>query len=274
MSREHEAINKNQDKPVTAAVIRDALRNLGLQSGMTVLMHSSLSSLGWVCGGPVAVIMAIEEILGPDGTLVMPAHSSEYSDPEAWENPPVPESWWQIIRDEMPCFQKDLTPTRGMGAIPETFRHQAGVVRSSHPSCSFAAWGKHKDFIIQDNHYDYSQNMQSPLGRVYELNGHVLLLGVDHDRNTSLHLAEYLADFPKQIVEEGFPVFENGKRQWCYFENILYNSDDFVPIGRAFEKTAKVKSGRVGAAEARLMNQKQLVDFATDWMTRHRNLKK
>ncbi len=270
MSSEHKAVLKNSERPVTVSTIKNDLLKLGLKPGMTVLMHSSLSSLGWVCGGPVAVILAVEEVLGSEGTLVMPSHTSDYSDPEAWENPPVPESWWQIIRDEMPCFRKDLTPTRGMGVIAETFRRQEGVVRSGHPHCSFAAWGKHKDYIIQDNHYDYSQNMQSPLGRVYELDGHVLLLGVDHDNNTSLHLAEYLADYPKQIVEEGFPVFENGQRQWKYYENILYNSDDFIDIGRAFEKKGTVNKGKVGMADTRLMSQKQLVDFATSWMKNNR----
>jgi aminoglycoside 3-N-acetyltransferase len=158
-----------------------------------------------------------------------------------------------------------------MGVIAETFRRQNGVVRSGHPHSSFAAWGKHRDYIIQDNHFDNSQNMASPLGRVYELNGHVLLLGVDHDSNTSLHLAEYLADCPRKNIVEGFPVIEDGRRQWKYFENILYDSDDFIDIGRAFAESGGVKTSKIGSADAHLMNQPQLVDFATSWMSRHRN---
>ncbi len=270
MSGEQKAQKRYAKQPVTLSLIREGLEKLGIKPGMTLLMHSSLSAFGWVCGGPVSVILAVEQILGTEGTLVMPTHSSDYSDPEAWENPPVPESWWQIIRDEMPCFCKDMTPTRGMGVIVEAFRKQNGVVRSGHPHSSFAAWGRHKDYIIQDDHLDFPMNMESPLGRLYELDGHVLLLGVDHDRNTSLHLAEYLAEYPKKIIEEGLPIMENGIRQWKYFENILYNSDDFLEIGRAFEATGAVKNFKIGAARVRLMSQRQLVEFAVDWMEQHR----
>ena len=132
---------------------------------MNLIVHSSLSSIGWVCGGAQSVIMALEEVLQEDGTLVMPSHSCNLSDPSHWGFPPVPESWWNTIKDEMSAFDKDLTPTCAMGVIAETFRKQNGVVRSSHPSCSFAAWGKNKDYIIQDNHYDFAQNDESPIGK-------------------------------------------------------------------------------------------------------------
>jgi aminoglycoside 3-N-acetyltransferase len=77
---------------------------LGMRPGMTVIVHSSMRSIGWICGGPVAVILALERILTPEGTLVMPAHSGDLSDPAKWQYPPVPESWWQPIRDTMPAF--------------------------------------------------------------------------------------------------------------------------------------------------------------------------
>ena len=85
------------------------------------------------------MILGLEEVIGDEGTLVMPAHSSDLSDPSIWKNPAVPESWWEMIKENMPDFEPDLTPTRQMGAIPECFRKQSGVLRSNHPQVSFAA---------------------------------------------------------------------------------------------------------------------------------------
>lgn len=238
---------------------------------MTVIVHSSLSSLGWVCGASPAVILALEAALTQEGTLVMPAHSGDLSDPKNWQHPPVPESWWETIRREMPCFDETLTPTRGIGKIPETFRRQASVVRSSHPQLSFAAWGKHKDYVIQDCHFDYAQNEKSPLGRIYELDGYVLLIGVGHDNNTSLHLAEYLAEYPgKRVIANGMPVMKNGLRLWKEFEDIDISSDDFARIGEDFEREHPVIRGKAGNAECRLIRQRSIVDFAVLWMEKNR----
>lgn len=128
-----QTVIENTKTPNTISTLVRDFHNLGIKPGMTLLVHSSLSSIGWVCGGAVSVIQALEEVLTDEGTLVMPAHSCSLSDPSHWQFPPVPEFWWQTIKDEMPVFDKDLTPTQGMGAIAETFRKQSGVVRSSHP---------------------------------------------------------------------------------------------------------------------------------------------
>ena len=268
---EEKTIDMNKCTPNTISSLINDFKKLGINEGMTLLVHTSLSSLGWVCGGAATVILALEKILTDSGTLVMPTHSGDYSDPSHWSEPAVPETWWEIIRSEMPCFQKDLTPTRKMGKIAETFRKQDGVLRSSHPSASFAAWGKYKEYIIQDQHYDYSQNDKSPLGRIYEKNGHILLLGVNYNVNTSFHLAEYRANFKgKQIVKDGFPILNNNKKEWKYFEDILYKADDFMEIGNSFEKQGIIKTGFVGDAKAKLINQKELVDYAVEWMEKNR----
>jgi aminoglycoside 3-N-acetyltransferase len=92
--------------PVTVHSLEQDLRALGVKPGMVLLVHSSLSSLGWVCGGAVAVIEALESVLTSEGTLIMPTHSGELSEPSYWQHPPVPEAWWQTIRDTMPAFQR------------------------------------------------------------------------------------------------------------------------------------------------------------------------
>ncbi|HLL34713.1 MAG TPA: AAC(3) family N-acetyltransferase, partial [Streptomyces sp.] len=73
---------------VTRDTLRGQLRDCGVRPGETLLAHSSLSSLGWVNGGAVAVVRALLDVLGPDGTLVVPAQTADLSDPATWSNPP------------------------------------------------------------------------------------------------------------------------------------------------------------------------------------------
>lgn len=113
---------------ITVETLAADFRKLGVTEGMTLLLHSSFKSLGqWVAGGPVAVILALEQVLGEEGTLVMPTHSSDLTDPAGWSNPPVPKEWWQSIREQMPAYDPDMTLLRGMGIIPDCFRKQKGL---------------------------------------------------------------------------------------------------------------------------------------------------
>ena len=102
----------NSDKPLTRDTLSKEFHQLGLEQGSTVIIHSSLKSLGWVCGGAIAVIQSLMDVVTESGNIVMPTHTSGYSEPSYWEAPPVPESWWEIIRNEMPAFDPKITPTR------------------------------------------------------------------------------------------------------------------------------------------------------------------
>jgi len=92
-----------------------------LRPGNVLLIHSSLRALGWVCGGAPAVISALLDAPGPTGTLVMPTHSTQLTDPAGWTSPPVPNSWWQIIREQALPYNPAITPTRGMGQSQKLF---------------------------------------------------------------------------------------------------------------------------------------------------------
>ena len=271
MSGERRAITASAAPVTVDSLVRD-LGELGVESGMTLLVHSSLSALGWVCGGPVAVVLALEELLGAQGTLVMPAHSTNLTEPSLWQNPPVPESWWETIRRSMPAYNPDLTPTVQMGAVVECFRKQPGTMRSAHPHHSFVARGRHAERVTAGHALAWSLGEESPLARVYDLDGWVLLLGVPHANNTSLHLAEHRAPLPRnRELTQGAPVLRDGRREWVTFPALDLHASVFDRLGADFARdTGLERAGAVGAGTARLMPQRQLVDYATSWLEQGR----
>ena len=266
--KEDDLIDRTPE-PRTRLSLGADLRQLGLEPGAVVIVHSSLSSLGWVCGGSETVVLALMDVLTESGTLVMPTHSAEYSDPGKWKNPPVPESWLEAIRENMPAFDPRTVPTLGMGRIPETFRSWPKALRSSHPAFSFAAWGRHASFVTGDHSLDYSLGEGSPLARIYELYGQVLLVGVGYESNTSFHLAEYRAPAVRRS-EDGAPIVEGGQRVWKTYTDIELNEDVFGRIGADFEKAVGVRSFGVGSAQAKLFSQRRAVDFAREWLAQRR----
>ena len=257
--------------PLTTPIIADQLRACGLKAGDAVLLHSSLSALGWVAGGAPAVINAFLHVLTPSGTLMVPAHSTDNTDPSRWQNPPVPPEWVETIRATMPAFHPDYYPTRMMGRIADTARQYPNAKRSKHPALSFAAIGAHADYLLDNHALDYPLGEGSPLARLYDLDGYVMLLGVDHNNNTSLHLAEYRAEWVDKIVEsEGSAVLIDGETRWVEYVDINGNDYDFAQIGAAFERDFNIAPCQIGQAQTRLIRQRLLVDYATKWLAEHR----
>ena len=266
---EHERIEQ-VDEPATVSSLAADFRDLGVREGETLLVHSSLGSLGWVCGGAPAVVDALRAVVTDDGTLVVPTHTGQYSDPATWSNPPVPGDWVERIHKERPPFRPDVTPTREMGAIPECFRSYPDAIRSNHPVVSFAAWGADAEAVVGNHRIDNGLGENSPLARIYERDGRVLLLGVGHDTNTSLHLAEYRASIPTETVTYDVPVVEDGRRVVVEYEDIETSTDDFDALGAAFERDVGAVEGTVAAANCQLVRQPALVDYAVDWFEKNR----
>ena len=269
---EREVIDRTP-KPNTLGTLSGDLAALGVEPGMVLLVHSSLSALGWTVSGAVTVVLALEATVREYGTIIMPTQSGDLSDPAEWEHPPVPKAWWETIRREMPAFHPDMTPSRGMGVIPECFRTQPGVVRSHHPHDSFCAWGERATEICSDHELDFGLGEGSPLGRIYDLDGWVLLLGCGFDSNTSFHLAEYRAEYGrKEIVWRYAPLEIAGHRRWKQFRDVNIDSDDFAELGRSFRKhfASEIREGKVGGATALLFPQRACVDYAVRWLPRNR----
>jgi len=202
----------------------------------------------------------------------MPTHTPGHSDPANWENPPVPESWYETIRETMPPYRPEVTPSWGVGAIPECFRSYPGVERSEHPTLSFAAWGTDARAVTEDHPLTPRLGADSPLEGVYDRDGSVLFLGTDHGTNTSLHLAEGRADLDTETRRYGTPMLVDGEREWVTFEDSPIDSDDFPECGAAFERERPdgFATETVGVADAKLVEQRPLVDFGVGWLETNR----
>jgi aminoglycoside 3-N-acetyltransferase len=257
---------------VTADDLVTDLERLGVRHGRVLLVHCSLSSLGWVAGGEQAVVEALRRVLGPARTLVMPAQSWQLCDPAYLNDPAVPCDWWPAIREHLPAWDPASTPTRTMGAVAELFRTLPGVLRSGHPHRSFAAAGHDAAAITAHHELDSPVGEGSPLRPMYHLGGEVLLLGVGHDKSTTLHLAEDRAEYAgRHRVRNGAPMRVAGGRRWVEWDELWAADDDFDEAGEAFEAaTGLVRRGTVGQASAMLLPQRELVDFATAWFAKTR----
>ncbi len=262
------------EKPISFTQLKTEFAALGIQPGMSILLHSSLKSIGgWIPGGAETVILALEDVLGSEGTLMMPTQTSQLTDPKLWRYPPADPRWWDLIRESMPPYDPDFTVTSGMGIIAETFRKQHGVLRSLHPHVSFAVWGKHAQAWTEKHELDYGLGNGSPLQHLYDAKGYVLMLGTEYVTNTSIHLAEYHAEWnDKKTIMMDAPVMTDKGKQWIRFRDLNFNSDDFDDIGANLETDCPhlVVSGTVGNARARLISQPALVDYAAGWLETNR----
>ncbi len=260
-------------KTVFKSDIADALQRAGLQRGDSVMVHTSLGKIGYVCGGAQAVIEGLIEIVGEGGTIMMPTQSWKNLDPETGVHWDADKTDWDRIRENWPAYNKAITPTNTMGAVAEMFRSWPGTVRSDHPARSVAAWGKHAEYLTKNHDLSDIFGDTSPIGKFYALDGKVLLIGVDYDKNTSIHLADVRAGYPgKHTCVEHSAVMENGKRVWKAYETLYVEGEDFTEIGTAFEAAHIVHKEAIGGTELKIMKQRELVDFAVAWIEKNRKL--
>ena len=251
--------------------VQTALRNVGVKRGQAIMVHTSMSSLGYVCGGAQTIIEALLHSVGQEGTIMMPTQSWKNLDPTTGVYWQEPKEWWPVIREYIPAYDERITPTNTMGAVAEMFRQWPGTIRSGHPARSVAAWGRYAKYLTEKHSLSDIFGDGSPIGRLYELDGAVLLIGVGYDKNTSLHLADARAEYPgKHTVVESSAIQVDGQRVWKSYETLAVDGEDFPAIGEAFEQTGQVRHVSLGDGILSMMSQRALVDFAVEWMNENR----
>lgn len=213
---------------MTSADIAAGLRQLGLQEGDLVLLHSSLASLGQVEGGADAVVEAFLDVLGGTGTLLAPVFEP------------------------------------GLGAIAEAIDRHPRAVRSVQPLACVAAIGPNAGELCRDHWKAATAHAQdTPFMRLADKGGYVCLLGVDQDRSTTLHTAEALLGLPYLTKEtRSFPTPEGqATKSWAFFPG---PHRDFIGLDPLLRRSGRMKMGKIGQAVVRLIRSRDLIELAVE----------
>lgn len=225
------------DGEVSISDMAAQLQTLGVREGDVLLVHTSFRATRPVERGPAGLIEAFVRALGPAGTLVMPSWTGD---------------------DDHP-FDPATTPASpDLGIIADIFWRLPSARRGNHPF-AFAARGPKAELITADPLVLPPHQHDGPVGRVLDCDGRILLLGVDHDANTTLHLAELLAGVPYRIPHHITVAGENGPERIDYQENdhcceLFRSADDWL------RQAGRQSEGAVGHAPSRLVRSRDLID--------------
>ena len=257
-------MKKDEGSRQTLASLTNDLEGLGVVSGSTLIVHSSLRSIGWVDGGAPTLVQALIDTLGPAGTLAMPAATPEFVDPAT---PGASEAEVERARGELPLFDRMLTPT-SLGVVPETFRKWPKTLRSDHPLESVCARGPAAEGITGEHPLAFSEGRGGPFDKLHELDSWILLLGVGFNRCTALHYAESIAA-KRRTTTVHFPLMEKGRRTWMEVPNVANDNDTHFPmIGEEFTIANAPLRGTIGRAPSTLCRMRELVTFAVAYFER------
>ena len=224
--------------PLTRRGIAAALRRLGLKAGAVVMVHSSLSSMGYVQGGSAAVVDALLDVIGPEGTIVVPAFTfSHAAKPD-------------------PVFDPVNDPSE-MGRISEEVRTRSGARRSNHLLHSVAALGT-KAQEVTGSHGPSAWAGDGPFWKLFQMDAYILMLGVPYLRCTFFHVVEQLVVAPyREWVERDARVRERDGTERPLPTLIFkpkpgFAGNDFNKFGAILEDRGLSRVSGVGNAVATL----------------------
>ena len=281
-----EAVMKRGVAPVGRPRLAAELRTLGVRPGGVLMVHARISALGWVVGGTGAVVLALLDALGSEGALMAYA---------GWEDDPYdmagwPEDWRAAYETDLPPFDlRTAEAVHANGRLAERIRTWPGAVRSRQPEASIVAVGRRAAWIVADHPMDDAYGAGSPLAKLVEASGQVLMLGAPLSTLTLLHHAEARARTPgKRRVVYRMPVLEDGRAIWREFRDIdtaegAYpyemladevaatpgvgpDRDPFEAIARQALAAGIGTEGWVGAARSALFPARALHQFAETWL--------
>lgn len=253
--------------PHTPARLKSDLAALGLEAGQTVMMHGSFKSLGGLMGGPNTVIDSLLDVLGEQGTLMMYV---------GWNDMP---DFYDIPPDEQPLYRQHHPPfdpltaraVRDHGILADCLRTWPNVRRSLNPEASMAAVGRQADEITRDHPLNFGYGLGTPLHRLSEWGGKVLILGSPVSTVTLLHHAEALANMRhKNLVRHHCPILRDGKTVWVEMDDFdtsePHGAYSFRQIMTDYLVTGAGQRGKVCDATSYLFDAPDVVRFATTWL--------
>jgi aminoglycoside 3-N-acetyltransferase len=223
---------------ISRSELTDQLLAIGVKRGGLLLVHTAFSKVTPIQDGPHGLIAVLHEAVGPNGTLAMPSMTDD---------------------DDHP-FDPGKTACREMGVVADTFWRLPGVLRSDSPH-AFAAIGPRAAEIIADHAVSVPHGLNSPVGRIYELDGQVLLLGVGHDANTTIHLAENMAGVRYRLPKYS-TIFRDGQPTRYDYNEIDHCCQNFNLLDQWLEAEGRQIRGIIGHAEARLARSRDIVEVA------------
>jgi aminoglycoside 3-N-acetyltransferase len=229
---------------ITQAHVIEQLYELGVQPGGVLLVHCAFSHVKPLEGGPQGLIAALLAALGPQGTLVMPSMPDDDAQP----------------------FDVRHTPCQDMGIVAHEFWQISGVLRCDSPH-SFAAVGPLAAQITMPQPIDIPHGLDSPVGRVYELDGQVLLVGVNHDADTTVHLGELLGG-ARYRCRKSVPVFVAGRLAHVEYGELDHCCRKFRLVDGWLDAAGLQQRGQVGHAEARLARSREIVRVVVEQVRR------